>query len=178
MARVSQAGIQRFLERGDNGQTTTERGRALESLICYLFGKMPGISVTRRNWLDTFKSEEIDVAFWNDRNPRGLFFLPYIILVECKNWSVPVSSAEVSWFDAKLRNRGLTFGVLVAAKGISGSAESRTAAHSIVAAALREQRQIVVITRQEIEAIRDTTQIVRLLKEKLCELAVAGTVFP
>lgn len=178
MARVSQARIVRFLARGDNGRTMTERGRALEGLICYLFASVPGISVTMRNRLNTFETEEIDVALWNDRDPQGLFFLPHLILVECKNWSAPLSSVEVSWFDVKLRNRGLAFGVLVAANGISGNAEDRTAAHSIIAGALREQRQIVVITRQEIEGIKDSAQIVRLVKEKLCELAVTGTIFP
>ncbi|MBI1923298.1 restriction endonuclease [Candidatus Poribacteria bacterium] len=177
MARVSQTRIQHFLQLGENAQTMTEQGRALEDLICYLFEKIPGISVTTRNRLNVFNTEEIDIAFWNEKDPRGLYFLPHIILVECKNWSVPVSSLEVSWFDTKLRNRGLTFGVLIAAKGITGNAEEQTGAHSIVAGALREQRQIVVITRQEIEAITDTSQIVRLFKEKLCELAVAGTVF-
>lgn len=178
MARISQARIQRFLQLGENGQTTTERGRALEELICYLFEKIPGISVTKRNEMNVFGTEEIDVAFWNEKDFHGLFFLPHIVLVECKNWSTPVGSIEVSWFDSKLRNRGLTFGILVATRGITGDGEDRTAAHSIVASALREQRQILVINREEINTITDTAHIVRLFKEKLCELAVIGTIFP
>ena len=37
----------------------------------------------------------------------------WLNLIECKNWTNRVGSAEVNWFDAKLRNRGLTFGILV-----------------------------------------------------------------
>lgn len=78
MARISQTRIRQFLHRSDNAQTTTERGRALEDLICYLFEKLPGIALTARDVLNTFDTEEIDVAFWNDRHPRGLYFLPDI----------------------------------------------------------------------------------------------------
>ena len=126
--------------------------------------------------MNPFHTEEIDVALWNDGHPDGLFFLPNIILVESKNWSKSVGSAEVNWFDTKLRNRGLNFGVLVATNGITGNAEDLTAAHSIVAAALREGRRLVVVRTQELLALGDSLEFVRLIKEKLCDLAVRGTV--
>ena len=78
--------------------------------------------------------------------------------------------------DTKLRNRGLNFGVLVATNGITGNAEDLTAAHSIVAAALREGRRLVVVRTQELLALTDSLEFVRLIKEKLCDLAVRGTV--
>jgi len=61
-------------------------GRALEDLICYVTGLIPGVAITHRNELNAFDTEEIDVAIWNDGAADGLFFLPNIILVECKNW--------------------------------------------------------------------------------------------
>ena len=175
MARISQQRINQFLAIGDNAATTAEKGRAFEDLICYLFSKIPGISVTRRNILNQFGSEEIDVAFWNRPNPNGLYFLQNIILVECKNWSQPLGSAEVSWFDAKLRRRAQPFGILIAANGITGNAADKTAAHDVISAALAEGRQFVVITRQEIENLTLSIQLVELIQSKLCELAVAGT---
>ncbi|HED04125.1 MAG TPA: hypothetical protein ENI60_05090, partial [Candidatus Fraserbacteria bacterium] len=156
--------------------TTAAQGRALEDLICYVFTQVPGISITRRNEMNTFHTEEIDVALWNDGHADGFFFLPNIILVECKNWLGKVSSAELSWFDTKLRSRGLNFGVLVAANGITGDKANLSAAHSIVAAALREGRRLVVIKSDELLALTDSPQLVRLVKEKLCDLAVNGTV--
>jgi len=178
MGRISQSRVSWYWRTADTGKTVAEQGKALEDLICYVFGKIPGVSVEKRNLLNVFDTEEVDVALWNEKNQNGLFFLPYILLVECKNWSKAVDSAEVSWFDRKLKDRGLTFGVLIAAKGITGNPARLTAAHSIIAGALREQRNIVVLTRAEIQATNDTDQIVRLFKEKLCDLAVVGTAFP
>jgi hypothetical protein len=174
MSLVSTAKISHFLQLGATGPTMTDRGRALEDLICYVFGRIPGISVTRRNQLNVFNTEEIDVAFWNDQHPRGLYFLPMTLLVECKNWSVPVTSSEFAYFVTKIQNRGLPLGVLIAANGITGDPHQRTQAQSILATALSQGRQIIVITREEIEGLKHSDQIVRLFKEKLCDLAVMG----
>jgi hypothetical protein len=176
MAVIVQNTVQGFIDTSTNATTTAEQGRALEDLICYVFEQVPGISIAKRNEMNAFRTEEIDVALWNDGHPEGLFFLPNIILVECKNWSQSVSSGEVNWFDSKLRNRGLNFGVLVATNGVTGNAEDLTAAHAVVAAALREGRRLVVLRTQEIVALTNSAELVRLIKEKLCELAVRGTV--
>lgn len=176
MAAISQATVGAYVDAGANGATTAEKGGALEDLICYVFAQVPGISITRRNTMNVFHTEEIDVALWNDGSADGLFFLPNLVLVECKNWSNSVGSSEVSWFDTKLRNRGLNFGVLVATNGITGDADDLTSAHSIVAAALREGRRLVVIGTHELLALTDSVQLVHLIKEKLCDLAVRGTI--
>jgi hypothetical protein len=172
-----QSNIRRFLETGDAAATTTERGRALEDLIAYLFEEIPGISLTKRNTLNYFQTEEIDLAFWNDKDPNGLYFLPYIILVECKNWSQPVGSIEVAWFDRKLQDRGLDFGILFAASGVTGDMNEHTRANFIIATALAQKRQLIVITRAELEVISSPDEIVRLIKEKITELVVGTTVF-
>jgi hypothetical protein len=176
MAAIVRNTVQGFIDAGANATTTAKQGRALEDLICYVFERVPGISIAKRNEMNAFHTEEIDVALWNDGHPEGLFFLPNIILVECKNWSQPVGSGEVNWFDSKLRNRGLNFGILVATNGITGNAEDLTAAHAVVAAALREGRRLVLLRTQEVVALANSAGLVRLIKEKLCELAVRGTV--
>ncbi|MGD0405694.1 MAG: restriction endonuclease [Candidatus Bathyarchaeia archaeon] len=178
MARIAKRKVANYLDIADNGVTTAERGRALEELVSYVFRCVPGVAITKRNSLNVFQSEEIDVAIWNDKHPKGLVFLPNLFLIECKNWGVPVGSNEVNWFDTKLRTRGLPFGVLVALNGITGDAIDRTGGHQIIAAALREQRQMIVVTRQEIETLSNSDQVIQLIKEKLCELAVTGTLFP
>lgn len=176
MAPIVPATVQDYVNAGRNGPTTAEQGRALEDLICYVLGLVPGVAITHRNELNAFETEEIDVAIWNDGAAEGFTFLPNIILVECKNWSQRVGSAELNWFDTKLRNRGLTFGILVTTLGITGNAVDMTAAHNIVAAALREQRQLVIITTDELLAVGSTEELIRLIKLKLCDLAVKGTV--
>lgn len=175
MPSISQAKVDAFVQASAAATTFADKGRALEDLICYVFSQVPGISVTRRNKLNAFNTEEIDIALWNDGHADGLFFLPNLILVECKNWSNSVGSSEVSWFDTKLRHRGLDFGILVATNGITGDVRDLTAAHSIVAGALKEGRRLVVIGTHDFRALTETPQLVRLIKEKLCDLALQGT---
>jgi hypothetical protein len=161
---------------GLDAVTVNERGRALEDLICHLFGLLPGIAITHRNTLNAFETEEIDVALWNDGAANGLSSLSNIILVEAKNWSHPVSSAEVAWFLTKLRSRGLDFGILVARHGVTGDEADHTAAKGVIATALFEKRRLIVITTDELMALTDTDQLARLIKTKLCDLAVKGMI--
>lgn len=153
------------------------RGRALEDLIAYLFGLIPGITVTARNEMNAFQAEEIDVAFWNEGDPAGLRMFDHLILVECKNWSSAVGYQELAVFHDKLQSRGRPFGILVAASGITGDPNDLTAAHSVLARALSQGREILVITRREIEKLNDTDDLVLLLKRKRAQLAVSGTIY-
>jgi hypothetical protein len=126
---ILQKRVQEYFARGASAETTTEQGRALEDLVCYLFEAVPGIGLTERNLANPFGTEEIDVTFWNDRHPTGLWFLPTTILVECKNWTRPFGGDEVAYFVRKLQNRKLDFGLLVATRGITGSPRLLTDAH-------------------------------------------------
>ena len=172
MTAIDQDAVQGFIDRGVNGATTAEQGRALEDLICYLFDLMPGIVITHRNVMNAFDTEEIDVALFNE----GIVSLPNVILVEAKNWSARVSSHEVSWFLTKLQNRGLEFGILITTLGITGNANELTAAYSLIAHALQNRRRLIVITTNEILSLADTDDLEKLIKTKLCDLAVRGTI--
>jgi hypothetical protein len=169
--------VTKLLADGDSAPTTTARGRALEDLVVYLFELVPGIVLTARNVFNAFQAEEIDVAFWNEGAPAGLRQFDHILLVECKNWTARAGYPELELFNAKLRSRGRPMGIFVAAVGITGSPSARTAAHEVLSAALREGREIMVITRREIEGLGDTDDLVRLLKLKRAQLAVSGTIF-
>lgn len=175
MPAIDQAIIQGFLDIGLNGNTTAVKGRALEDLTCYLFDLVPGVAVTRRNVLNAFGTEEIDVAVWVDREPGGFTYLPNIILIECKNWSKAVSSMEVNWFDTKLKNRGVTFGILIAVNGVTGDPQDFTASHKVIGDALKEQRRLIVVTRDDLLALTDTDDLVKLLKVKWCDLVATGS---
>jgi hypothetical protein len=111
MANYSQNTLNGHFHCCDNGASNQIKGKAFEDLACYIFQTIPGVSIALRNQMNAFNNEEIDVAVWNDKSPRGLHFLPNVILIECKNWANPVSSIEVSWFCQKLQSRGLDFGV-------------------------------------------------------------------
>lgn len=174
MTTIDPSQVAAFFARGDAASTTKEKGDALEELICYVFSTVPGISITRRNQRNVFDTEEIDVAFFNEQVPNGLPFLPWIFLVECKNWSKPVGSEHINWFDTKMRNRGVGFGILVAANGITGNPAMLTDGHLTVARALQDGRKLIVITRDELLRFTDSSQLVHMIKEKLCDLVVSG----
>jgi len=172
VAAIDQGQVQAFVDAGLNAATTAEQGRALEDLICYLFDLVPGITITHRNAMNAFANEEIDVALFNE----GIVSLPNIILVEAKNWSNRVGSIEVAWFLTKLQNRGLDFGILITTLGITGNANDLNAAHNTVATALAQKRRLIVITTDELLALTDTEELLHLIKTKLCDLAVKGTI--
>ena len=78
---------------------------------------------------------------------------------------------ELALFNDKLRSRGRPLGIFVAAVGITGDPASRTAAYEVLNGALREGREIIVLTRREIEDLGDTDELVLLLKKKRAQLA-------
>lgn len=176
MPRISRTTIRNFFAQADAATTKADKGRYLEDLACYLFELVPGISVALRNPKNTYDTEEIDVALFNDQHSRGFKFLNFLILVECKNWSSPVGSMEVAWFITKIRNRSLDFGILIAANGITGNDEDKKQAHDVVSKALAAGIRIIVLTRTEIEGLRTTDELAKMVKWKLCELIVSGTV--
>lgn len=166
-----QGEIRRRLLLCDSATTNHHKGKALEDLICFLFEAVPGIT-TRRNKKNVFETEEVDVFLWNEFLPGGLpspAFPPWI-LVECKNWSIKVDSMNVSWFDHKLRTRGLSLGILIAAQGITGDPQKLTDAHLTIIQALPQGRRMIVITRKDIEDLASASELIRLLKEKLSDL--------
>jgi hypothetical protein len=178
MANPFQTTIQALFQAADLAKTKHAKGKAFEDLVCHLFLQIPGVVNPQRNKKNVFDTEEIDVAFWNEQDPAGLKSFNAILLVECKNWTSAVGSIDVNWFISKIENRGLDFGVLVAANGITGSTEDKTDAHDVVSKALARKIRLIVITRAEIEALDSGDTLVKLIKDKLCQLAVSGTVWP
>ena len=129
MPAYSKATINKLLRRADTATTADAKGAAFEELICYLIGKIAGITHIERNPLNAAGSEELDVVVWNGKHPDGLSSLNNIIPIECKHCIKPVSSREVDWFISKIRRRSLDFGIIVAAEGITGNPGRLTGAH-------------------------------------------------
>ena len=134
------------------------KGDALEDLIAYLFELVPGVSDAVRKSRNPGGVGEIDLAFWNDAASDGLRQFDKFILVESKNWEARVGYAEIILFKESLESRGASFGIMVAASGVTGDAENRSAAHHALFAMLRSGREIVVLTRAEIEVLESTEE--------------------
>jgi Restriction endonuclease len=176
MAASFRSALKKLLKATD-GATSDAKGRAFEELACFLFEAVPGVSVIHRRALNALGSEEIDIALRNNKYRDGLDFLESFLLVECKNWSSPVGSAEVGTFVSKLRHRGLDFGILIAASGITGNAGDGNRAHQQVALALQEKIRLIVITRGEIEALKSGGDLVSLIIAKVGQLIATGNVW-
>jgi hypothetical protein len=177
MASIDRGRVAAYFKRGDDAETSHEKGKALEDLIAYLFARIPGLEESARNSLNAFGAQEIDVAFWNEQVRDGLRQFDHLLIVECKNWDTPVGDGELSIFREKLRSRGRPLGILVAACGITGEPGRQNRAHQQLASCLTEGREILVVTRKEIEALGDSDQLVKLLKQKRLQLAVSGAIF-
>jgi hypothetical protein len=178
MPAYSRTKIRKFLLAADAASTSDAKGTAFEDLVCYLFEKIPGITISHRDEVNRFGSEEVDIAFWNEQHPKGLKAFGAFLLVECKNWSGTVGCPAVRDFLGKLRNRGLDFGILIAANGVTGSPGEGDAAHHEVSLALAAKLRMIVITRAEMEGLKTSDELVTMIKRKVCQLIGSGTVWP
>lgn len=174
MAVYDKPRITDMFTRSEAATTSIQKGKIFEDLACYLFEVVPGVSVAKRNALNLYLTEEVDISIWNDRDVNGFSFLDNLILIECKNWSKPVGSSEVNWFATKVEDRGLYVGFLIAANGITGEEHEISRAKSIVSSFLKKHIRIIVINKSEILAFDTTDDLLKLTKEKLCELIVNG----
>lgn len=170
--------ISQLLRQASRPNSPQVRGKALERLVAYLFQSVPGITRTLSNTFNPARSQEIDLTFWNTQHPQGFYFLPFTILVECKNWSRPADSEEVAWFDHKLRYRGQSHGIFVAADGITGDASALMFADDIIRHALGQGRHLYIVTVAEIQKLATEDDLVGLFIDKEMALASGGTSRP
>lgn len=178
MATYSRRRIAADFAASDVAATTTERGRLLEALIAYLFARCAGVRHGGNNLLNAAGSSEVDVCFWNDRVTGSIDFLPQILVAECKNTTERVGSDAVRIFQSKLQQMYLTHGILVAAHGITGDEANQRAAHDLIRTTFLQHRiQILVLTRAELERLGNTTELIRLLQDKILRLTMQARTF-
>jgi hypothetical protein len=161
-------------------RTTTgaAKGKPLEHLVTWLLPHIPGFRATRVNLFSAGQASEIDVVLWNFQDPAGFPSFPDTLMVECKNWDDPVDSSHVAWFDWKLRLGGAKLGILVAASGITGNAERKSQAWSIIQAANMDGRRILVVSLDDIAALGSRSDLRDLVIEKTSLLAGRAAQIP
>ena len=168
--------INDFIQRGQNASNTTEKGKALEDLVSYIFSNVRGLEIYETNVTNFYRTEEVDIALWNEQNEDVLRSLPNIIFIECKNLNSRVVTNDVAYFITKLRNRGLTFGILITSLGITGSEHNSTAAHFEISLALKDGIKLIIITTNDIINLSNTDNLIKLIKRKICSLYVTGSI--
>ena len=85
-----------------------------------------------------------------------------------------MESVDVNWFATKVEDRGLDFGILLAANGITKENSEIKRAQSILTGYLRKHIRIIVIDKEEILGLQTTDDMIFLIKRKICELVVNG----
>lgn len=167
MVAIPQQQVIAQLAAGDAGNTA-QKGVALEQAVNLTLGLFSGITLIHRNAVDMAGSCEIDLILSNNQHPDGLPFLPFYLVIECKNWRAPVDTATVRAFTSKLRLMRMKFGLLVAASGITGDAADRTNCHAHIRDEFnRDELILLVVSRAELEALTSTEEFGALLKLKL-----------
>ena len=162
----------------DSARSATARGRALETLVAYLFSACDGVRHYKSNVLNAAGRSEIDVYFWNSRDRLAFDFLPSILVAECKNTANRVGAAEIRNFLGKMRDMHLDHGIFVAAQGITGKANDLRAAHDTIRTAFqRDQQRLLVLTRSEIKSLAKTNDLILLMQDKILDLTVGANSF-
>jgi hypothetical protein len=164
-----------------NGQLKGKaRGDALANLVGYILTSTPGVSDVRYSRRDAFSAQEVDIAFTQQPHADGFpqdDHVPNHIMVECKHLSEPASAMDVAWFYYKLRTRGLSFGILVSSRGLTGSRGRGSAAQRVIAEALQDRVAIVAMNGTEVCQCTDTAHFVQLVKDRISELVIDRTQF-
>lgn len=157
---------------------SAQKGAALEHCIRCLFQAVPGIGNIHQDAIDYAQSQQLDLVVWNNRDPAGLYFLPNIIFVECKNWETSVGAQDVDWFRSKIRSRKETYGIFVAAHGISGERGQVRRANEIIREALStEGIHILVVRLADLRTLTSTEEFVALIQNRLMDLKATGGQF-
>lgn len=173
VATYSTNKVRRFLSSGVSAASTTARGRSCEDLGVYIFEKFAGVELVASNALDGFGAAETDLVFTNDSNRSGLYFLEPVLIVECKNYSTfNVSSADVTYFATRLRQKGARSGIILTTTSLSGS--DGFAGHHAIEAALIDGVTILIINRALIDALTDTSSLLGELNRQIIQLRVSG----
>ncbi len=167
--------IRRYLTDAKAAETSDAKGKLYEELVRYLFESIPGC-IAERNLTNVFRTEQIDVAVGNARLDHGLWLLPHVVLVECKDWDKPVDSGTVGYFMNILAGRGIELGVLVAANGITGDREDLTNAHALGLHGSPRAIKIVVITSEDIVSLKSIDDFVELLHRRYLRSFATGAI--
>jgi hypothetical protein len=162
---------QALLASVDAAMTTTDKGDRFEELCNYLFENLSGVSIEGRDSVTA--SEEIDIVLWNAQLEEVLRPFDNTILVECKNWSVPVGAPAFDSFISKIRRRTLKTGIFIAANGVTGdflNSNAGNGAIDIIKSALAEGIRVIIINRNDLDSITTLDDFRNLIKKRYCGL--------
>ncbi len=173
MAKISQLKISQILSLIRKSESIEEQQYAMKWLMTNVLEKIPGLSITEKNGSKESKENEIKIVCWNEQNPDGLYFFPSILAVGAIKWLDPVGSNHIKWFVSNMKKMGLSCGILFAVGKLTEDDVERSDTRDLISLALGDEREVIIIDGSDLEKLSSSERLVALIKEKLCELAVA-----
>jgi hypothetical protein len=167
------AHVAALLDAADAAPNHQAQGALYEEACDYIFSEIPGCLV-ERNVTNIFQTQQIDLAVGCLPVPGGLGLFPTVFLVECKDWDKPVDSATLGYFISILHGRAIRLGVLIAANGITGSAEDMRNAHALGFQHGSVGLNVLVLTAAELRAVTTIEAFVDLLHRRFVRAAASG----
>lgn len=153
------------LEKLLKANTNKEKKDSLEELGTILIKMIEGLDVIKKN-VNT-DTEEIDILVRNESKDPFWQRLPNPFLIECKNWSKPVTASEIRNFDGKMSEIG--FRIMIAMNGITGENE-RKDARGVVRDARIKGRHIIVLDKNDLMDIAKGVHSAEKINAKFYDL--------
>jgi hypothetical protein len=150
-------------------RNANRKGQRLEALVRHVFCEIPGISIEDQDVVNAYRTQEMDLFFWNIRERDGLHFLDCPLIIECKGWSRAVSGRELRQFATLLRDRGRQNGIFIALNGITGDPHAVSAGFYHLTAALAGGQLVLVITGDDLAGACDSPSLIALLQRRMLD---------
>lgn len=153
----------------EQGRSAAAKGKRVERLVRQIFGRIPGLVLEDQDVISAYRTQEIDLYYFNRREANGLHFLDCPLIVECKGWSGPVDGRELRYFADLLRDRGRRDGIFIALHGITGNPDTPTAGFYHIATALAGGQLVLVITGDDLRDACGPADLVALLQRRMLD---------
>ncbi|WP_157360677.1 restriction endonuclease [Amycolatopsis thermoflava] len=170
MSQFDPRQVRALLEEAAKSSTADARGKKYEELLSYVFSSVPGTLVLS-NKKNYFGGEQVDLAIGHSGNFNGV---PSNFLVECKNYEDPVDSKAVGYFLFICLSRGANLAVIAAANGLTGDPRDSSYAHSLALAAAAMGCRLIVVTKDDLLALRTTDDVTKLISHRYLDAFANG----
>ena len=159
--------LKKLLERVRSASTNKEKKETLTELTKIIIKTVDGfeISYEDKRGLDS----EFDLMVINECKQRTLEEMGTPLLVECRNWSVPMPAKAIRDFGGKLRDKNIQTGIIVSMKGVTGS-EKTDAKEAIRTFLARDNINMLVFDENDLEKIVEGKKFAELLRRKFYDI--------
>jgi len=160
--------LKKLLDQVRSASTNKEKKEALERFTARIIDTTDGLEISHKDkrGLDS----EIDLLIINESKQRTLEEMGTPLLVECRNWSVPMPAKAIRDFRGKLKDRHIQTGIIVSMQGVTGN--EKTDAKEVIRISLATDNiKILVMDDKDLQKIAEgKTSFAELLRRKFYDI--------